>query len=68
MSLQQEVRVRFSGFDNRHDEWVNVNTSVRERSIPVVPSECGRVKVGDLLLCFQVNLTFDLIEWKQKEI
>lgn len=48
-----EVRVRFSGFDNRHDEWVNVNTSVRERSIPVVPSECGRVKVGDLLLCFQ---------------
>ncbi|KAG7591755.1 SAWADEE domain [Arabidopsis thaliana x Arabidopsis arenosa] len=48
-----EVRVRFSGFDNRHDEWVNVKTSVRERSIPVEPSECGRVNVGDLLLCFQ---------------
>ncbi|XP_023633023.1 protein SAWADEE HOMEODOMAIN HOMOLOG 1 isoform X1 [Capsella rubella] len=48
-----EVRVRFSGFDNRHDEWVNVTTSVRERSIPVEPSECGRVNVGDLLLCFQ---------------
>ncbi|CAH8353879.1 unnamed protein product [Eruca vesicaria subsp. sativa] len=48
-----EVRVRFSGFDNQHDEWVNVKTSVRERSIPVEPSECGRVKVGDLLLCFQ---------------
>ncbi|XP_024007703.1 protein SAWADEE HOMEODOMAIN HOMOLOG 1 isoform X2 [Eutrema salsugineum] len=48
-----EVRVRFSGFDNGHDEWVNVRTSVRERSIPVVPSECGRVNVGDLLLCFQ---------------
>ncbi|KAJ0257051.1 Protein SAWADEE HOMEODOMAIN 1 [Hirschfeldia incana] len=48
-----EVRVRFSGFDNRHDEWVNVKASVRERSIPVEPSECGRVKVGDLLLCFQ---------------
>ncbi|KAG2268364.1 hypothetical protein Bca52824_062919 [Brassica carinata] len=48
-----EVRVRFSGFDNQHDEWVNVQTSVRERSIPVEPSECGRVKVGELLLCFQ---------------
>ncbi|KAL1203565.1 SAWADEE HOMEODOMAIN-like protein 1 [Cardamine amara subsp. amara] len=48
-----EVRVRFSGFDNQHDEWVNVKTSVRERSIPVEPSECGRVNVGDLLLCFQ---------------
>ncbi|CAH8252396.1 unnamed protein product [Arabidopsis lyrata] len=48
-----EVRVRFSGFDNRHDEWVNVKTSVRERSIPLEPSECGRVNIGDLLLCFQ---------------
>ncbi|CAH2037561.1 unnamed protein product [Thlaspi arvense] len=48
-----EVRVRFSGFDNQHDEWVNVRTSVRERSIPVEPSECGKVNVGDLLLCFQ---------------
>ncbi|XP_010476602.1 PREDICTED: protein SAWADEE HOMEODOMAIN HOMOLOG 1 [Camelina sativa] len=48
-----EVRVRFSGFDNKHDEWVDVRTSVRERSIPVEPSECGRVNVGDLLLCFQ---------------
>ncbi|KFK43779.1 hypothetical protein AALP_AA1G171400 [Arabis alpina] len=48
-----EVRVRFSGFDNQHDEWVNVKTCVRERSIPVEPSECGKVNVGDLLLCFQ---------------
>ncbi|CAN8293340.1 unnamed protein product [Cochlearia groenlandica] len=48
-----EVRVRFSGFDNQHDEWLNVKTSVRERSIPVEPSECERVNVGDLVLCFQ---------------
>ncbi|CAA7028618.1 unnamed protein product [Microthlaspi erraticum] len=48
-----EARVRFSGFDNQHDEWLNVKRSVRERSIPVEPSECGRVKVGDLLLCFE---------------
>ncbi|XP_010538040.1 PREDICTED: protein SAWADEE HOMEODOMAIN HOMOLOG 1 isoform X2 [Tarenaya hassleriana] len=48
-----EVRVRFTGFDNEHDEWVNVRTSVRERSIPLEPSECGKVNVGDLVLCFQ---------------
>lgn len=53
----QEVRVRFAGFRNTDDEWVNVRRAVRERSIPLEPSECQRVKVGDLVLCFQVPLT-----------
>ncbi|XP_062079413.1 protein SAWADEE HOMEODOMAIN HOMOLOG 1 [Humulus lupulus] len=48
-----EVRVRFSGYHKEDDEWVNVRTRVRERSIPLEPSECHKVKVGDLVLCFQ---------------
>ncbi|XP_021891934.1 protein SAWADEE HOMEODOMAIN HOMOLOG 1-like isoform X3 [Carica papaya] len=51
--LDQEVRVRFSGFRNTDDEWVNVRRGVRERSIPLEPSECHRVKFRDLVLCFQ---------------
>ncbi|XP_039025915.1 protein SAWADEE HOMEODOMAIN HOMOLOG 1-like [Hibiscus syriacus] len=47
-----EVRVRFSGFDKAEDEWVNVETAVRERSIPLEPSECDLVKIGDLVLCY----------------
>ncbi|XP_039066633.1 protein SAWADEE HOMEODOMAIN HOMOLOG 1-like [Hibiscus syriacus] len=48
-----EVRVRFSGFDKaEEDEWVNVETAVRERSIPLEPSECDLVKIGDLVLCY----------------
>ncbi|KAK9677059.1 hypothetical protein RND81_11G119200 [Saponaria officinalis] len=50
---EHEARVRFSGFGNSHDEWVNVRTGVRERSVPLDPSECHKVKVGDLVLCFQ---------------
>ncbi|XVF74514.1 hypothetical protein PTKIN_Ptkin13bG0116400 [Pterospermum kingtungense] len=48
-----EVRVRFTGFDYREDEWVNVETAVRDRSIPLEPSECHMVKIEDLVLCFQ---------------
>ncbi|XP_044496381.1 protein SAWADEE HOMEODOMAIN HOMOLOG 1-like isoform X2 [Mangifera indica] len=48
-----EVRVRFAGFDNAEDEWVNVKEGVRERSIPLEPSECHKVNVGDLVLCYQ---------------
>ncbi|XP_058192543.1 protein SAWADEE HOMEODOMAIN HOMOLOG 1 [Rhododendron vialii] len=48
-----EVRVRFSGFSYDQDEWVNVKRGVRERSIPLEPSECHRVKVGDPVLCFR---------------
>ncbi|GMN37143.1 hypothetical protein TIFTF001_006566 [Ficus carica] len=52
-ACELEVRVRFSGFGKEEDEWVNVRTGVRERSIPLEPSECEKVKVGDLVLCFQ---------------
>ncbi|KAE9467880.1 hypothetical protein C3L33_00233, partial [Rhododendron williamsianum] len=48
-----EVRVRFAGFRKEDDEWVNVERGVRERSIPLEPSECDRVNVGDLVLCFR---------------
>ncbi|CAN1286016.1 Protein SAWADEE HOMEODOMAIN HOMOLOG 1 [Linum perenne] len=50
-----EVKVRFAGFDYGHDEWVNLKTCVRERSIPLVHSECHKVRVGDLVLCYRVN-------------
>ncbi|XP_057976769.1 protein SAWADEE HOMEODOMAIN HOMOLOG 1 isoform X2 [Malania oleifera] len=55
-SGELEVRVRFAGFGSEEDEWVNVNKGVRERSIPLEPSECYFVKVGDLVLCFQERL------------
>ncbi|KAJ8773442.1 hypothetical protein K2173_004272 [Erythroxylum novogranatense] len=48
-----EVRVRFAGYSNIHDEWVNLKRAVRERSIPLEPSECEIIQVGDLVLCFQ---------------
>ncbi|XVF26835.1 hypothetical protein REPUB_Repub14bG0053300 [Reevesia pubescens] len=47
-----EVRVRYSGFSKAEDEWVNVVTGVRERSVPLEPSECGMVEAGDLVLCY----------------
>ncbi|KAI7726160.1 hypothetical protein M8C21_008644, partial [Ambrosia artemisiifolia] len=50
-----EVRVRFSGFSNDQDEWVNVRSAIRERSIPLEASECHKVKDGDLLLCYRAN-------------
>ncbi|XP_074276017.1 protein SAWADEE HOMEODOMAIN HOMOLOG 1-like isoform X2 [Silene latifolia] len=39
-----EARVRFAGFGISHDEWVNVRTGVRERSVPLDPSDCHKVK------------------------
>ncbi|KAL3840859.1 hypothetical protein ACJIZ3_025450 [Penstemon smallii] len=47
------VRVRFAGFGNEEDEWVSVRRAVRERSIPLEHSECDKVNVGDLVLCFR---------------
>ncbi|XVF86689.1 hypothetical protein PTKIN_Ptkin18bG0062400 [Pterospermum kingtungense] len=47
-----EVRVRYAGFGKEEDEWVNVVKEVRERSIPLEPSECGMVEIGDLVLCY----------------
>lgn len=52
--------MRFSGFGKEEDEWVNMKSEVRERSIPLDPSECQKVKVGDLVLCFQVISEFVL--------
>ncbi|CAK9159470.1 unnamed protein product, partial [Ilex paraguariensis] len=52
-SGEAEVRVRFAGFGAEEDEWVNVKKAVRERSVALEHSECQKVKVGDLVLCFQ---------------
>ncbi|XP_072993186.1 protein SAWADEE HOMEODOMAIN HOMOLOG 1 [Typha latifolia] len=52
-SGELEVRVRFQGFGAEEDEWVNVKKAVRERSIPLESSECRKVSVGDLVLCFR---------------
>ena len=54
--MSKEVCVRFVGFGAEEDEWVNVKKAVRQRSIPLEHSECHKVKVGDLVLCFQVIL------------
>ncbi|XP_047177385.1 uncharacterized protein LOC124844479 isoform X3 [Vigna umbellata] len=48
----QEVRVRYAGFSKEQDEWVNVKQGVRERSIPLAPSECQKLQDGNLILCF----------------
>lgn len=58
--MSQEARVRFSGFSNTDDEWVNVRYGIRERSIPLEPSECHKVNVGDLVLCFQVPYSYNI--------
>ncbi|KAL9273804.1 sawadee homeodomain homolog 2-like protein, partial [Drosera capensis] len=52
-SGEAEVRVRYVGYGAEEDEWVNVKGTVRERSIPVEHWECYKVRVGDLVLCFQ---------------
>ncbi|KAK4791057.1 hypothetical protein SAY86_031470 [Trapa natans] len=51
-----EARVRFAGYGKADDEWVNVKTDIRERSIPLEPSECQRVHSSDLVLCFRDGL------------
>lgn len=48
-----EVLVRFVGFGAEEDEWINVKKGIRQRSVPLDSSECDKVKVGDLVLCFQ---------------
>ncbi|KAH7365038.1 hypothetical protein KP509_18G005800 [Ceratopteris richardii] len=48
-----EVRVRYVGFGADDDEWVNVRTGVRLRSLPCEASECVSVLPGDLILCFK---------------
>ncbi|MQL69374.1 hypothetical protein Taro_001711 [Colocasia esculenta] len=48
-----EVCVRFAGFGTEEDEWVNICTCVRQRSLPCESSECVVVLPGDPVLCFQ---------------
>ncbi|XP_051119217.1 protein SAWADEE HOMEODOMAIN HOMOLOG 1-like [Andrographis paniculata] len=52
-SGETEVYVRYLGFGAEEDEWVNVKTDVRERSVALEHYECQKVKVGDQILCFQ---------------
>ncbi|XP_022885142.1 protein SAWADEE HOMEODOMAIN HOMOLOG 1 isoform X1 [Olea europaea var. sylvestris] len=54
------VRVRFAGFNKDEDEWINVQEAVRERSIPLQVSECHKVNVGDLVLCFREDEDYAL--------
>ncbi|KAG6391229.1 hypothetical protein SASPL_148982 [Salvia splendens] len=53
-SGEPEVLVRFVGFGAEEDEWVNARDSVRVRSVALEHTECQNVKVGDLVVCFQV--------------
>ncbi|XP_051136313.1 protein SAWADEE HOMEODOMAIN HOMOLOG 2-like isoform X2 [Andrographis paniculata] len=48
-----EALVRFSGFGQEEDEWINIRRHVRQRSLPCESSECVAVLPGDLILCFQ---------------
>ncbi|KAL2457493.1 Protein SAWADEE HOMEODOMAIN1 [Abeliophyllum distichum] len=52
-SSEVEFLVRYVGLGAEEDEWVNVRNSVRERSVPLEDAECQKVKVGDLVVCFQ---------------
>ncbi|KAL3633484.1 hypothetical protein CASFOL_022246 [Castilleja foliolosa] len=52
-SHEIEVYVRYTGFGSEEDEWVNVKSDVRERSIALEHSECHKVNTGDLVVCFQ---------------
>lgn len=50
----QEVKVRYADFGADEDEWINVKRAIRVQSVPVESSECTKVRVGDLVLCFRV--------------
>ncbi|XP_078153637.1 SAWADEE HOMEODOMAIN protein isoform X2 [Carex rostrata] len=50
---QVEVKVRYADFGADEDEWINVKRAIRVRSVPVESSECTKVRVGDLVLCFR---------------
>ncbi|CAL5393151.1 unnamed protein product [Camellia sinensis] len=50
--IDSEVRVRFIGFGSEEDEWVNVKKAIREHSLPLEHSKCGKLEVGDLVLYF----------------
>nr|KAJ0219487.1 hypothetical protein LSAT_V11C300147280 [Lactuca sativa] len=52
-----KLTIRLCNDESGHDqdEWLNVRKGLRKRSIPLVPSDCHKVKVGDLLLCYRAN-------------
>ncbi|KAG6544711.1 hypothetical protein Mapa_013901 [Marchantia paleacea] len=60
MTGRPEVHVRFVGFRAKDDEWVDVRTSLRERSLPCEASDCVAILPGDLVLCFQERLNHAL--------
>lgn len=47
--------MRYVGFGAEEDEWVSLKEAVRKRSLPLEPSECCKVGVGNFVLCFRVN-------------
>ncbi|MCO5587823.1 hypothetical protein L7F22_041775 [Adiantum nelumboides] len=47
-----EVRVRFAGYGPEDDEWVDVRSAVRERSLACEESDCTSILRGDIVLCF----------------
>lgn len=57
----QEALVRFVSLGSEEDEWVNIRKAVRERSVTLENSECNKLKVGDLVLCFQVLLPLEFL-------
>ncbi|KAJ7535657.1 hypothetical protein O6H91_12G041800 [Diphasiastrum complanatum] len=48
-----EILVRYVGFGEDEDEWLDLKSSVRQRSLPCEGFECVAVLSGDLILCYQ---------------
>ncbi|CAL5437709.1 unnamed protein product [Camellia sinensis] len=55
-----EVQVRFIGFGSEEDEWVNVKKAIREHSLPLEHSKCGKLEVGDLRISFSGHFRYVL--------
>lgn len=47
-----EVRVRFAGYGPEDDEWVDVRSAVRQRSLACEESDCTSIFPGEMVLCF----------------
>ncbi|KAH7294077.1 hypothetical protein KP509_28G055200 [Ceratopteris richardii] len=47
-----EVRVRFAGYGPEDDEWVDVRTAVRQRSVGCEETDCISIFPGDMVLCY----------------
>ncbi|CAL5390603.1 unnamed protein product [Camellia sinensis] len=62
-----EVRVRFIGFGSEEDEWVNVKKAIREHSLPLEHSKCGKLEVGDLIVAVTLALLIGLLLLDQRQ-